>query len=88
MKTPKHTKGPWKVRLGLYDVTNDSNFLVACDSPFLPDEECKANAHLIAAAPEMLELIEAIHFEMTRENGHMYLPSELLRVIKKARGDS
>ncbi len=58
----KHTKGPWK----LHDmeertiVGNDHIYVAGSNAGSRPDEENKANARLISAAPELLEaLIDA-----------------------------
>jgi hypothetical protein len=70
MKT-KHTPGPWST-----EVTEDSIFVVPQvndhDYVALIDKRWdtsiegthEANAHLIAAAPEMLETLEAIYKEL------------------------
>lgn len=60
----KHTPGPWEVvrswrgELEPFDAKNDHH-LLSSESP-LPLEEREANAHLIAAAPELLEALEAL----------------------------
>lgn len=60
MSAPKHAPGPWKAQ-GLAIVASDRSFVGRlypwCADP--QDSECaKANAHLIAAAPELLEALE------------------------------
>ncbi|NCC61603.1 MAG: hypothetical protein EOM12_11820 [Verrucomicrobiae bacterium] len=57
----KHTPGPWEARLGMgwYVMAGGMTsgaMLVTGRS----DSESKANAHLIAAAPEMLEALEKV----------------------------
>ncbi len=62
----QHTPGPWNVDLETGEIVagKDKDFAVlgtiygADDFPCSEDDisaECKANAHLIAAAPELLE---------------------------------
>lgn len=62
MSTTKHAPGPWKAQ-GLAIVASDRSFVGRlypwCADP--QDSECaKANARLIAAAPELLEALESI----------------------------
>lgn len=62
MSTTKHTPGPWTAQ-GLAIVASDRSFVGRlypwCADP--QDAECaKANARLIAAAPELLESIEQL----------------------------
>ena len=52
----EHTPGPWKV-VGL-SVISDSGII--CNPPSGPIDELEANARLIAAAPDMLEALEAM----------------------------
>ena len=51
-------------------------------------EESMANGHLIAAAPEMLELLEDFDFIIDKAltGGHHDLVSRLRKIIKKAKG--
>ena len=60
MKTTKHTPGPWnvasyeagKVVIEAHDGSDVAD-IVWCDRPGIVDQ-CRANAALIAAAPELL----------------------------------
>lgn len=68
MKTTQHTPGPWAVECP-YDepgtfVTAPSTALVC--KVYSLDGETAANARLIAAAPELLELAEEIQPQMAK----------------------
>ena len=52
-----HTKGPWRVGIWVCGPSNDA-LAIACNKNGVTDE-CRANAHLIAAAPDMLEALRA-----------------------------
>ncbi|MBQ0530459.1 hypothetical protein SGI36_08530 [Providencia rettgeri] len=60
----KGSKSPWKYNSNITgDVDDSTGAMVACVYPIYDEnaEEMKANAHLIAAAPELLEaLIELV----------------------------
>jgi hypothetical protein len=66
-----HTPGPWKVIYdnGDYYVRGDGATIADCTSWSAntgqpnPPREVDANARLIAAAPEMLEALKALHDE-------------------------
>lgn len=76
MSKTKHTPGPWGV--GLYPedpnqyIVTKNQTIATCDQGYYDNpidaETCKANAHLIAAAPELLKLIEQIN-DWYGENG-------------------
>lgn len=57
----KHTKGPWGIRItetGPWSVFNaDGNWIAVTTRKQWKDED-KANARLIAAAPDLLEALE------------------------------
>lgn len=64
----KHTPGPWEaVEIGVIaqKITSHGNFYI-CSLIDPENEEDKANARLIAAAPELLEALKQIanHFDM------------------------
>lgn len=62
----KHTKGPWKVSTGyifgdqenLMRDWNGDNPLICSLFTHISEENTKANAKLIAAAPEMLQVLK------------------------------
>lgn len=55
-----HTSGPWQIR-ERYLVTNSADRVVAdCGFGSLPDDECEANARLIAAAPDLRAALAAL----------------------------
>ena len=66
MKDDKHTPGPWKYSDAYHetqvDIREDGGKRIAvavCDFPRSP-ATMEANAHLIAAAPELLMVLESI----------------------------
>lgn len=67
----KHTPGPWRVEPRQAGDSNDIAFNIETDDWFIAgiyfeegtdinDPDIKANANLIAAAPEMYEILEQI----------------------------
>jgi len=82
----KHTKGPWKI-----EVNNAADFQVVTEKYDVcivgneNDDYNKANAHLIAAAPEMLEALEKIAISTECPD---WLGDWVLPVIMKAKGES
>ena len=74
----KHTKGPWEdVNLGsdnIWIIDESGNYIaetIGADEEgryIKDDEEREANAHLIAAAPELLEACNTI---LNRFGGHV-----------------
>lgn len=77
----KHTPGPWEFHHQKIDSidyewslqTPDHAFLLFNFSPTLSPDECKANASLIAAAPDLLEAMKELadiqQFATGWENG-------------------
>jgi hypothetical protein len=63
----KHTPGPWRAQPregfeGEWEVvsTCETEWLIAAAAPHIDGDPDEANAHLIAAAPELLEALEAV----------------------------
>ncbi len=97
MSNSKHTPGPWVTEEIAHtpSTLKPNCFLVRLRSDSSEDtnkESVQANAHLIAAAPEMLEALENILAAINSANEHERLASlrtDLLQnVIAKARGES
>lgn len=68
MSKPNHTPGPWKVRgmiSGDIDILNEQNHHIATMRSY---EETKANAALVASAPELLEALESLMQIMGADN--------------------
>ncbi|NCC85640.1 MAG: hypothetical protein EOM03_16170 [Clostridia bacterium] len=66
-----HTPGPWKLHEGGTAVVSESDGGLVASCGFLPRRSLfdeKSNAHLIAAAPEMLEALEAVEIAVMLGN--------------------
>lgn len=90
--TTKHTPGPWEVKESCEPLStgwNDPKCLVLvngellADLSFMDDGSHSANAHLIAAAPELLEALKDIVNGVGRQEGYVVRAQ---RVIAKAEG--
>ncbi len=103
----KHTPGPWALEIEAKDEFTQEFILQSanqkCGEPgdpsafigrlsFFAGEQDEANAHLIAAAPDMLEALELVEIMMRNQLGNQYKNSEYGRIvaaaIAKARGES
>ena len=89
-----HTPGPWEITTRLtfgWDVkVKDRDWLI-CGLCFEDDDDKKADAHLIAAAPELLEALEELyHLIDDAHDGDRVFTFELAQkaktAIAKARG--
>lgn len=52
--TNKHTQGPWRVILAPTQIVTDDKIIANVNKELIEHGESLANAHLIAAAPELL----------------------------------
>ena len=102
----KHTKGPWKYIGwdGQMEIRTEDNqetgiaFLGNREDGAIPNGQTRANAHLIAAAPELLEICEYMEsiLESIPERILQYIEDDILdesiyflmikNVIAKAKG--
>lgn len=95
MSTNKHTPGPWAIErdhIGPRSQNDDQSYGMLIQVAYLErydwPENAEANARLIAAAPELLEALEAI----INDGGKFVMTQETHRAaraaIDKARGES
>jgi hypothetical protein len=85
----QHTPGPWYVGLREDQTIFTQNLRVA--SVECPRKEWKANARLIAAAPDMLAALQAIAASSTEEDAETALGSIQMicrAIITKAKGSA
>jgi hypothetical protein len=83
MSKPKFTRDGWHVE-GRSVCIGDTVYVPAMWCKDKTEEECKANANLIAAAPEMYEFIDLV--KMTTDNVSLY--NEADKLLRKARGEN
>jgi len=69
----KHTPGPWKLGPSLGEVRDDDDN-VLCDVYDDNDEQAEADAHLIAAAPDLLAACEACMTLLVRYENRSVAP--------------
>lgn len=99
MKNQKHTPGPWTLTKNFHH--DRFNLKAASRETFIGDitidrhhadftpEEAVANAHLIAAAPEMLEALESVLNDNRLMNAMSRNQARLiLDAMAKARGEA
>lgn len=91
----KHTAGLWQISKNGFTINTDESFIVDCNSVDISNEECKANAHLIAAAPEMLETLEAVakafvddYFLEGEPDRALKYIEQIQKLIRKAKGEN
>lgn len=96
MKTPKHTKGPWHLHAGV--IAGENVVWSKINETPIAIRVNDDNAHLIAAAPEMLEALKSVALFLSgiqnvltderdikdRDNAI----DQVLCAIEKARGES
>ena len=100
----KHTPGPWTVEnasgvmlwIGAMRVPDEARYglhtiITGIDIEDLTPEACaikEANAHLIAAAPDLLEACEAVAATTWSRNTAEKIGAQVRAAIKKARGET
>jgi hypothetical protein len=90
----KHTPSPWNLGTETLIVrsSNRESHIADCGISYsLSDSEMKSNARLIAAAPELLEALEAMLAEMQvweSELGEHPAATKARAVLAKAKGET
>ena len=87
MSEAKFTKGQWRhtnSASGRHQISGESGKQICA---MWNCKERDANAALIAAAPEMYEMLEKLSMQLTCINAHKAV-DEIERLLKKARGES
>lgn len=93
-KKPKHTPGPWRVGDAAVTVFGPKIVGPAPAETIATSIRNRANAHLIAAAPEMLDALEHAAIVLKargdtgKDIGAMFTYLHVNNVLKKARGES
>ena len=78
-----HTPGPWKARMNC-DVMAGERLVADCMTGWLRED--RANARLVAAAPEMLDMLIELQ-ECSNWNTLVDIAERLDAVISKAKGE-
>jgi hypothetical protein len=88
----KHTPGPWKVdrfedKPHQRRHTVGGNSLMICDTwSMWEDEETEANAHLIAAAPDLLGACKAVNAWLDQPTGKIIKSFKQLAELSRLSG--
>jgi hypothetical protein len=87
----KHTKGPWYSDGSSVFTVNDAYYVAETQLKLHSfthlGEEAKANARLIACAPEMLDMLELLSECESYSELEMFL-EKTKQIVKKAKGES
>ncbi len=93
----EYTKGEWKAYIfetsGIADIVEqiDQRIIASCPTKTLAWDDIKANANLIAAAPDMYEALNNLHEDIIHDEGtQVRNETQLLiyRALDKADGKS
>ena len=76
-----HTPGPWYVLSGTIIRSKDRGFIASTPAANIPTfEEDRANARLIAAAPDLLEALKLVHHAWRGD----YDMAQAMKTVKQA----
>ena len=93
MSEPKFTRDGWHVE-GRSVCIGDTVYVPAMWCKDKTDEECRANAALIAAAPDMYDMLQSVLDECAICDPNFHYPGDcdlrgqIEAVLKKARGEA
>lgn len=94
MSDTKFTPGPWKWdgdHIARFDVYQDERGIIATLDPWGHLEETKANARLMAAAPELYESLKLLLADLAGYEAYekpLYAVDVAIAALAKARGES
>jgi len=89
----KFTEGPWTFcqynhgEIVAIDKEDDEYSELICDTLITGDEEWEANAHLIAAAPDMYAMLEDMYETLCLIGDDGEETEEIKSLLAKARGE-
>jgi hypothetical protein len=87
MSEHKHTPGPWHYRTGITDVYDiNGNTICELYVTTAESEQGQANRRLIAAAPDLLYIVENLieHDKIDQANGFPVISSYLIKAARAA----
>ena len=87
MSAPKFTPGPWVVG-GATAFVNQLSIEPCIGAVYGAGEEVKANAHLIAAAPELYSALKMVLDDPTALDGRPRTYKYVQNALAKARGEA
>ena len=89
MSNPQFTSGPWHVSENQPTVVgNKEKAVCKCELDWdLGAKERKANAALISAAPELYDMLQKILDEHVIPTYKAQMAQDVIRILKKARGE-
>lgn len=82
----KHTPGPWFAGTGWIGAGDVKDGKVICSIDHFPYGATEANANLIAAAPEMLQVLERV-FDWCNTNHQPVIALDVDAIVRKAKGE-
>ena len=91
-ETTQFTPGPWTINAGLSVKGNGGRHIAKVGAEHLDSQTDRANAGLIAAAPEMYEALQAVvdQLQAVGAPGSVYNPAltQARKALAKAKGES
>ena len=87
MSEPKHSPGPWRIDTGCWTYVVDARGRNVAELNFNSKRE-RANAKLLAAAPEMLAALKEALLCLNEAGGYPITTQAVREMIAKAEGRS
>ena len=90
MSEPKWTAGPWKTTAKYRDITGPNGEVIVEETSIdavVTKAQAAANAQLIAAAPDLYEILDEIINQVERQGWESKLYDQAKTILAQARGD-